>query len=535
MKLVTDTKGKVVLFFPVVWEGQYPTWAPLCMWAIGTALLHDGYEVVMIDERAGPETRDELLTELADAMLLGISGKLGGQCLRMEQVAAFVKQHRPDMPIVAGGWFPSLYPDETITSDNIDIAIVGPGDESIVEVANRVRESRSLDGVANVFSSLGGQVIKNELGPLPRIENTHPIPWKLFGARRYRHPHGWVNFFTSRGCPGGCTFCAVMCLDPRKWTALPPERVVDDMEAIARATGATALQIMDTEFCASISRVVKICTLMLERGLNLRFNILGRYHGLRRMTDEQFMLMRKAGCNEIEIGLETGSQRLSDQINKQVDVEDFPNLVRRVVKAGIRVRTNIIVGIPNETRRDLAQTFQKMLDIRTLGLRAVRFQMFRFTPIPDAPDGKAVLAMSVRSHKARTSFTYDELINFPFNESLGEMFWLSARRERAVNRAYSFYAPLVFYKNSLDTANGRPVWRKVLQLFHVLAKWRLHHAVFAFPFELWLNRLFGKRMPLGADEGISPADEQLPMRPPEMGQNPPPPLTTSEPASAKAL
>lgn len=532
MKLVAEPKAKVVLFFPTVWEGQFPVWAPICMWAIGTALLHAGYEVVVIDERAGPVSREQLLVELADAMLLGVSGKLGGQGRHMEDVAAFAKRHLPHVPIVAGGWFPSLYPDQTITSKHIDVVVVGPGDDVIVEVADRIHSKRALDGVASVFFKRDGQVVKNPLGPLPRMENTQPIPWKLFGAKRYLHPHGWVNFFTSRGCPGGCTFCGVMCLDPRKWTALPPERVVDDIEAIMRDTGATALQIMDTDFCASLSRVEKICQLILARGLSLRFNILGRYHALRKMSDEQLGLLRRAGCNEVEIGLETGSQRLSDQIQKQVDVDDYPNLVRRIVGAGIRVRTNIILGLPGETRRDLAATFQKMLDIRTLGLRAVRFQMFRFTPIPDAPDGKRVLAMTARNHAGRAEFTYDELLDFPFNESLGEMFWLPPARERAVNRAYEFYAPLIFYKNSLDTANGRPVWRKVLQLFQALARWRLRHAVFALPFELWINRLFGRRMPRGADEGISPAADQLPMRAPEMGQTPPPEITALPSASA---
>jgi radical SAM superfamily enzyme YgiQ (UPF0313 family) len=518
VKLVSAPKGKVVLFFPIVWEGQFPLWAPTCMWAIGTALLHAGYEVVVIDERLDQDPRAQLARELDGALFVGISGKLGGQCKYMESAAQFVKQRRPDLPVVAGGWFPGLFPDQTITSPNIDIVVVGPGDEAIVQVADRLHEGHSMLGVENVYYKENGAIRKNPIGGLPRIEHTHPIPWKLFGMHRYVHPHGWVNSFTSRGCPGGCTFCAVICLDPRKWTALPPERVVDDMEAIVRDSGAEALQIMDTDFCASLSRVEKIARLILERGLKLRFNILGRYYTVRRMSDAQLWLLRQAGCNEIEIGLETGSQRISDQINKQCDVEDFPHLVRRLVRFGIRVRVNIILGFPDETRADLAATFGKMLELRELGIRAVRFQMFRFTPIPDAPDGRRVLAMTVREHAGREHYTYAELLDFPINESLDDLFWLTPQHERDVNRAYEFYAPLLFYKNALDTARGRPLWRLVLRLFQVSAAWRIRRAWFALPIEMWLNRMFGRRMPRGADEGISPAADQLPLPPPEMGQ-----------------
>ncbi len=519
LALAPETRGKVILYFPTVWVGQFPMWAPTCMWAIGTALLHAGYEVVMIDERMDHEPREELKREMDGALFVGVSGKLGGQCVFMEEVCAFVKQHDLDCTVLAGGWFAGLYPDQTITSENIDIAVIGPGDYSIVEVADRLLAGESLEGVENVYAKEDGRVIKNHVGDLPRIENTHPIQWKLFGMERYVHPHGWVNTFTSRGCPGGCTFCGVICLDPRRWTALPPERVVDDFEAVVRDTGAEALQIMDTDFCASIPRVVRISELILERGLDIRFNILGRYYTVRRMTDEQLALLRRAGCNEIEIGLESGSQRISDQVNKQCDVEDFPNLVRRLVRHGIRVRCNIILGFPNETRRDLRDTFEKMLDLRRLGLNAVRFQMFRFTPIPDAPDGRRILALTVRHHVGRSEFSYKELLEFPINETLDDLFWLPPAHERTVNRAYEFYAPLVFYKTALDTAKGRPIWRQVLKLFQQTAKWRLARGWFGFPFELWLNRWFGIRMPRGADEGISPKEDQL-QPAPEMGQIP---------------
>ncbi len=278
--------------------------------------MHAGYEVVLIDERVDHEPRAWLERELDDAVFVGLASKLGGQGPHMEAAAAFIKSKCPDMPVVVGGWFAGLYPDQVITSRHIDVAVVGAADSIVIELADRLREKRSLAGIDNILWKNGEDIVKEKLGHLPPLEDTKPIPWQVVGIGRYIHPHGWLNDFTSRGCPGGCTFCAVYCMDPRRWTALSPERVVDDIEELTTVIGASALQIMDTDFCASLSRVEKICTLIIERGLKLRMHVLGRHYTVRRMIDQQLALLRRAGCTEIEIGLESGSQRISDSITK---------------------------------------------------------------------------------------------------------------------------------------------------------------------------------------------------------------------------
>ena len=516
MKLLPETKGKVILYFPIVWMPQWPMWAPLCMYTLATALMHEGFEVILIDERVDPDPRDWLEAELQGALFVGIPGKSGGQCRNMEATAAFIKSRRPDMPVVAGGWFPSLFPDQTITSENIDIVIIGPADETLPEVANRILEKKNLEGIGNVFFKENGRVVKNEVGHLPRVENTKPIPWEIVGIKRYLHPHGWINYFTSRGCPGSCTFCSVYCLDPRRWTALPPERVIEDMEILVHKIGVRSFQILDTDFCSNLKRVESICRLILERNLKIRFHVLGRHHTISRIRDEQLELLRRAGCTEIEVGLETGSQRLSDWIRKQVKVDEFVGTIRRFVSAGIRMRVNIMVGLPNETGKDLASTFHKMVELRNLG-DGVRFQMFRFTPLPDSTMGREVWAMKARGNQGKVPKTYRELLDFRVNDEPLEMFWISKRHERSVKRAYAFYAPLLFYKGAVDSAKGRPWWRFMLKCFMPLAELRLKHGFYHVPIEMWLNKVFGKRLPLGADSGVPPPEDVLPA--PEMGQS----------------
>src|SRR5688572_7141643 len=125
-KLVDRPKAKALLYYPKLWEPQWPMWAPLDVFAIAASLLHAGWEVIFLDERIDPDPRHWLSVALPHVEFVGFSGKFGEQCRHMVDAARFVKRVRPDVPVVAGGWFPSLHPEATLGCEAIDYVIQGP-------------------------------------------------------------------------------------------------------------------------------------------------------------------------------------------------------------------------------------------------------------------------------------------------------------------------------------------------------------------------------------------------------------------------
>ena len=517
MKLVDSPKGRVVLFYSKLQWPQWPIWPPLDLYAIATALLHAGYEVTLIDSRASETSRDELADALPGALFVGISVMFGNQINNMLEDVAFIKEQRPDIPVVIGGWFPALFPDALFDSPLIDIVVVGPGDFNTPEIADRLLSGESMEGIEGVYAREGGEIVRNPFGHLPDIRKTHPIPYEMMGIQRYIHPNGWLIMITSRGCPGQCNFCSISCLSPKRWTALRPKRAVDELQELVRL-GAQAVRILDTDFCADIKRVEQICRLILERGIEVRWEILARHWNLRRMSDEQIRLMRWAGCTEIEVGVETGSQRLANAIVKDTQVEETPHTLKRFVENGIRWKVNFMFGIPTETDEDLRQTLLLVYDMWKLGEKAVHLQLFRYTPVPGGDKASDDVWEQTTFDHEPTRLSLQELADFPvIDMEPKRMFWISEEHERNVRRVHYFYAPLAFIPGCLDPKYKRPVWQFFLKLFRPLARWRIRHYQFRFPFEMWLNQRFGFPLPHATDDSIGPHDDVLPAPPMGMG------------------
>src|SRR6266852_6381455 len=136
---------KVVFFFPA-FSSQEAT-APLGILAVSTPLLEAGYEVKLIDSTITPNFQRRVIEELKDALCLAVSLVTGPMIRETVQVAREVKRLYPKLPIVLGGWHPSLLPDQTIAADCVDVVVAGQGEDALLEVVQHIGAGESLRGI----------------------------------------------------------------------------------------------------------------------------------------------------------------------------------------------------------------------------------------------------------------------------------------------------------------------------------------------------------------------------------------------------
>src|SRR5215469_775478 len=150
---------KVVLFYPA-YDGP-PLGPPLCILALAAPLLHDGFEVVMVDGAIHPDAPQRILQHCGDALCLGISVLTGPMITAALHVARIVKAARPDLPIIFGGWHPTLAPHQTLENELVDVVVRGPGELTLLEIVQRYRAGQDLDGIDGLSYKRDGKIIHN--------------------------------------------------------------------------------------------------------------------------------------------------------------------------------------------------------------------------------------------------------------------------------------------------------------------------------------------------------------------------------------
>ncbi|HYK88765.1 MAG TPA: cobalamin B12-binding domain-containing protein, partial [Acidobacteriota bacterium] len=129
-------KKKVVFFFPAFCSLEAT--APLGILAVSTPLLRSGYQVRIIDSTITPQYQKRVLEELEDAVCLAISLVTGPMIRETVAIAREAKKLFPNLPVVLGGWHPSLLPDQTLAAGYVDVVVKGQGEEALLQVVRNL-------------------------------------------------------------------------------------------------------------------------------------------------------------------------------------------------------------------------------------------------------------------------------------------------------------------------------------------------------------------------------------------------------------
>jgi radical SAM superfamily enzyme YgiQ (UPF0313 family) len=300
-----------------------------------------------------------------------------------------LKRLFPRLPIVWGGWHPSILPEQCIESGVVDAVVIGQGEVAFRELLEKIdspQDWAAISGLciaATVGNGNTGRPLRTPPRPLARMDQFPATRYELLDVERYFEHKGTrqIDYSSSRGCPYRCTFCADPMVYKNKWTGLSADRVLDDLLDLHTRYRMDEVLFLDDDLFASPRRIQELVDAFVRAKIPFTWKGAARADELCRLPESFFDRLHGSGCRRITVGAESGSQKILDKIKKQYKVDQIVTAARRASRAGIRVTYNFIVGFPGETEDDFQATLALIKTIRRTDSR-LDISMFFYSPYP---------------------------------------------------------------------------------------------------------------------------------------------------------
>ena len=287
-----------------------------------------------------------------------------------KKMASMLKSKK-DIPIILGGIHATSVPEHVLKNTDIDIICRGEGDEAIVEVANALEANKSIDNIKNIWvKKEDGTIIKNNVRELIKQLDKLPFPDNTI-FEKYNCIQLDYSITTSRGCPYNCSYCCnhyyqQLYKNKGQYTRRrSPENVITELKLTKKKYGITSVYFWDDTFTVNkdwLSEFVKI----YSREIGLPFHCLTRPENI---TQEIIHLLKKAGCSHINIGIESGSEKIRRNVlNRQLTNKQIIEATKLIKKANIKLNVFNMFGIPDETPKEMLETVMLNLQIKPDGI-----------------------------------------------------------------------------------------------------------------------------------------------------------------------
>ncbi len=352
---------------------------------LATRLRERGHPVEILDcikERVG-------LKALGERIGRGDYGVVGLQVYTFDMEPArrhlaVIAEASPEVIRVAGGPHPSADPDGTMVLPFLDYAFRSEAEEGLPAFCDLAFEAgydrERLASMSSEFSSVpnlvwrnGETLCKNPVALAPDLDAL-PFPaWDLIDPRSY--PVAPQGTFTrripvaptilTRGCPYPCTFCAASVNTGKPIRYRSPENLIEELRLLKRDYGVREIHFEDDNFTLNHRKCAEVCEALCREKLDLCWAL---PNGVRLDTlDEELLrLMEQSGCYSMAVGIESGSQRILDLMQKRISldlIEEKIALIKRVTK--MKITGFFIIGYPGETKKEIRETiaFSRKLPI----------------------------------------------------------------------------------------------------------------------------------------------------------------------------
>ncbi|MFT4540497.1 MAG: anaerobic magnesium-protoporphyrin IX monomethyl ester cyclase [Planctomycetota bacterium] len=475
---------------------------PLELLQIASIPDAEGYECVIVDAMVHDDYMEQLMELCEGALLFASSAILGFQVAHGARVARAVRERFPSLPIIWGGWFPSVAPELYIQEGIADAVGLGQGELTFADVVRAIDCGESLESVPGLAIPKDGAVAYTEHRPVVGFDKIPDAPWHLLDYElyverqqnpgpwklRHKYPDPWelkpgtqvrgFSYFSSFGCPEPCTFCCSPGVVDRRWKAIPGAMLADRMMEVHDRFNFNVMRFQDANFGVAEKRSNEFCEGLIERGAPFYWSGTYEIETLVRYKDASLDLMKASNCHMVSPGAEAGAEEQQERIKKKINVNHFEIALGRLYERGITTGTSWIIGYPGETESSMMETIRRAAEMKYKFPRAAS-DIFPFRPIPGSEDYDTAVKAGYKPPS--TLEEWGTVLEYKYETDDTRLSDEVLRTWRRYGVASTFYDGLAM--EGADTLRA---------LMKQVSGWRLKTANYNFPIEHKLFHLFVK-------------------------------------------
>jgi radical SAM superfamily enzyme YgiQ (UPF0313 family) len=285
-------------------------------------------------------------------------------------IAKISKEVYPSAIVIVGGIYATTLPEEAITDENIDWLFMYHAEGRIVEflklLINKNKDISSYPGIA-YRDNRGIPVIvppNHYIGDVATMVNPDYSmiecePYFNQNTLDYQFNSSSLTGFiiTSYGCPYNCVFCASRTISGNKIAFRSFEDIIEELEYLVKNMKIKTIIFLDDALLANRQRITSLLTEIILRNYNIQWKAasVSAWH----LDDELLDLMKRSGCTQLTISVESGSQRvLKEIIHKPLKLNIIPHIVTQCRRLGIGLGANFVIGLPGETWDEIRITMK---------------------------------------------------------------------------------------------------------------------------------------------------------------------------------
>ncbi len=378
-------KSDVVFVVP---RGLGHSGFPFGVGILAGILRRNGYAVSVVDANAHSLSERETVSGILERgpRVVGFTGLLSNYDF-LRRTSLLLRQQNDAVKQLAGGWWCSPIPRTVLQETDVDVVVRGEADLIITKVCDAMLSGRPPVAVQGVcFHTADGSYCSTGESPSVRELDRLPEPaYELFEMSYYVVPRGrhyflqnsywdeesfarefkgirrWTraNMYSGRGCYGRCTFCGAAGVARRNHS---PGYVADHMARMGADFGANFFRFTESLTLSTKKWTKAFCREILSRDLRVLY--WAQCRGDFRWDDETLDLLKASGCYHVQIGFESGDNRMLACMRKNTTVEKYHDIIAAFRKHGIWVTGSFALNMPGEDGSSLARTTRFARDAR---------------------------------------------------------------------------------------------------------------------------------------------------------------------------